>query len=447
MRKKMLSMAIATGVVASLMAPTYVAAAARTCLGKRGTIVGTNRNEGRPVELTGTRGNDVIVGLRGVDNIDARGGNDLICAGGGHDFIEGGPGNDKIKGGEGIEVILGGGGHDSIWAGPGFVEELYGGRGNDRLFGGPGTADELYGGPGDDVMNGGRGRDIVVFTESPKGVHAGLGTGEATGHGNDRMISLEAAFGTFFNDVLYGDDGANTLGGGPGDDELHGLGGDDHLRSGEGAEAGKDLLDGGEGLDTANYYLSWDPVQADLTTGQAVTNGVDTLESIENLFGSKNNDALIGNHENNVIQGFQGDDVMDGRGGTDMAVFGNSFELVIDLVEGTAVEERGSDTLENFEDIIGSPFADTIIGDDGPNAIWGGSGADTLVGAGEDDTLIGERGNDGVNGGDGNDTCDGETEVECELDPAAAFYSWDRREFDAVPARRTMEFRTNGDIK
>jgi Ca2+-binding RTX toxin-like protein len=405
----------ATALLLTLL-PVTANAAAYSCAGKTASIVGTVGSD----SLRGTRGNDVIVGLGGGDNIDARRGKDVICGRGGDDFIKGGLGNDKIKGGGGIESILGGGGRDRIRAGPGIVEEIFGGRGDDRLFGGPGVADELFGGPGDDLMNGGSGRDIVVFVESPRGVDVDLSSGEATGHGNDRMISVEAAFGTFFNDVLYGDDGANTLGGGPGDDELHGLGGDDHLRSGEGAAAGTDLLDGGEGVDTANYYLSWDPVQADLTTGQAVTNGVDTLESIENLFGSKNNDALVGNDENNVIQGFQGDDVMDGRGGTDTAVFGNSFELLIDLVEGTAVEDRGWDTLENLEDVIGSAYADTIIGDDGPNAIWGGSGADTLVGASEDDTLIGERGNDNVNGGNGTDTCDGETEIECEHDPSTA---------------------------
>ena len=135
---------------------------------------------------------------------------------------------------------------------------------------------------------------------------------------------------------------------------------------------------------------------------------------------------------------------MDGRGGTDMAMFQNSFELLIDLGEGTAVEDRGSDTLKNFEDIIGSSFADTIIGDDGRNSIWGGRGTDSLIGAGGDDVLIGERGNDSVNGAVGTDTCDAETEIDCELDPAAAFYSRDRGELDAVPARRTSELRTNG---
>lgn len=420
MRNKILSLVIVVLAGASVMVPSHATAAAPTCFGERATIVGTNRDERKLVELKGTRDDDVIVGLRGRDFIDARGGNDLICAGGGDDEITGGPGNDKIKGEGGIEYIWGGGGHDSIWGGSGPADELHGDRGNDRLFGGPGTEDLLIGGPGDDIMNGGRGQDIVLFADSPQGVQADLGTGEATGHGNDRMVSLESLHGTFFNDVLYGDDGANTLGGGPGDDELHGLGGDDRLRSGEWNPSGTDLLDGGEGLDTAWYYLSWDAVQADLTTGQAVTNGVDTLESIENLFGSKENDVLIGDDGNNVIQGSLGDDVMDGGGGTDMATFRDSFELVVDLVEGTAVEYRGSDTLENFEDIVGSAFADTIIGDDGPNSIWGGSGADSLIGAGGDDVLIGERGNDGVNGGDGTDACDGETEIDCELDPATA---------------------------
>jgi hypothetical protein len=61
------------------------ASAALRCFGKRATIVGTNRDERRPVELKGTRGNDVIIGLGGIDYIDARGGDDLICAGGGDD--------------------------------------------------------------------------------------------------------------------------------------------------------------------------------------------------------------------------------------------------------------------------------------------------------------------------------------------------------------------------
>ena len=394
---------------------TVGAEAAPTCFGKRATIVGTNRDRTKSVELRGTRGDDVIVGLRGIDSIDAGGGDDFICAGGGDDYIQGGPGADKIKGQGGIEDIWGDSGHDRIWGGGGPAEGLYGGRGNDRLFGGPGTEDYLYGGPGDDVMDGGGGQDFAMFPDSPRGVDADLGTGRVTGHGRDRLVSIENVYGSPFDDILYGDDKANTLAGGPGDDEVYGLGGDDRLRSGWG---GVDLLDGGEGLDTANYFLSWDPVHADLAAGEAVTSGVDTLVGITNVVGSKYDDTLIGNDEDNLIFGSRGDDIMDGGGGTDVAAFFDSFEMVVDLVEASATEERFSDTLVNFENIIGSAFADTIIGDEGPNAIWGGAGADNLAGAGGNDVLIGERGNDGANGGDGTDTCDAETEIDCELSPA-----------------------------
>jgi hypothetical protein len=59
---------------------------------------------------------------------------------------------------------------------------------------------------------------------------------------------------------------------------------------------------------------------------------------------------------------------MDGGGGTDEVAFIDSYEVTVDLVREPPTEERFSDTLANFETIIGSAFADTIIGDDGPNA-------------------------------------------------------------------------------
>ena len=408
--------------LAGALLPVNPAEATPKCFGKRATIVGTNRDGARSVELKGTRGDDVIVGLRGIDFIDARGGDDLICGGGGDDWIEAGAGDDKVQGQDGIDDIWGGGGHDRIWGGRGPADSLFGERGNDRLFGGPGTEDYLYGGPGDDVLDGGGGEDLALFPDSPRGIEADLRAGRAVGHGRDGFVSIETVYGSAFDDVLYGDDEANTLAGGPGDDQLYGLGGNDRLRSGWG---GDDLIDGGEGLDTANYFLSpQDAVHADLAAGEAVTSGVDTLVGITNLVGSKYDDTLIGNDDDNVIFGSRGNDTMDGGGGTDAAAFFDSYEMVVDLVEGTATEERFSETLMNFENVIGSTFADTIIGDDGPNAIWGDRGDDTLVGAAGDDTLIGERGSDDVNGGEGTDTCDGEAEVDCELDPTSAAAAW-----------------------
>jgi hypothetical protein len=57
--------AMAAAVASAIVAVPV--SAAPTCFGKRATIVGTNRDRTRPVELQGTSRNDVIVGLRGPD--------------------------------------------------------------------------------------------------------------------------------------------------------------------------------------------------------------------------------------------------------------------------------------------------------------------------------------------------------------------------------------------
>ena len=67
-----------------------------------------------------------------------------------------------------------------------------------------------------------------------------------------------------------------------------------------------------------------------------------------------------------------------------------------------------------IEGLIGSAFADTLSGDDGPNTIAGGSGADVLVGRGGSDILLGENGMDRADGGDGVDLCEAETVTACE---------------------------------
>jgi VCBS repeat-containing protein len=67
-------------------------------------------------------------------------------------------------------------------------------------------------------------------------------------------------------------------------------------------------------------------------------------------------------------------------------------------------EVFGNDTLINIENLTGSPFADTLIGDDQNNVINGGGGNDLIKGGAGDDTLIGGGGNDIISGGAGKDT-------------------------------------------
>ena len=52
------------------------------------------------------------------------------------------------------------------------------------------------------------------------------------------------------------------------------------------------------------------------------------------------------------------------------------------------------DLISGVENVVGSAFADTLIGDGGSNRLTGGDGDDLLEGGGRRDTLIGGRGDD-----------------------------------------------------
>jgi len=82
------------------------------------------------------------------------------------------------------------------------------------------------------------------------------------------------------------------------------------------------------------------------------------------------------------------------------------------------VGEAGPDQMEAIEGIIGTAFADTLIGTaaedidgeanvldgrDGDDFLNGLTGSDTLIGGDGDDTLIGDEGADSLSGGDGDD--------------------------------------------
>src|ERR1700749_4389868 len=95
-----------------------------------------------------------------------------------------------------------------------------------------------------------------------------------------------------------------------------------------------------------------------------------------------------------------------GPGNHDIA----SFATAVAGGKGTGVwaslrkhEARGDghDKLFEFEDLEGSAFRDTLIGDGRPNQIDGGPGNDTLIGGGGHDTLDGGQGTDGCRGAPG----------------------------------------------
>ncbi len=115
---------------------------------------------------------------------------------------------------------------------------------------------------------------------------------------------------------IFGTAGVDTLTGTSGADRIVGYAGDDTLTGG----AGDDTIEGGLGQDTASYMDTTTGVRVSLsvTGGQnTLAAGIDTLMSIENVFGGRGNDVLIGNSEDNVLVGGQGNDTLIGGGGLD----------------------------------------------------------------------------------------------------------------------------------
>ncbi|RZJ43525.1 MAG: hypothetical protein EON86_05055, partial [Brevundimonas sp.] len=204
-------------------------------------------------------------------------------------------------------------------------------------------------------------------------------------------------------DTLEGTAGNDTLIGGSGDNTLSGGDGDDILIGGPGA----DRMDGGDGTDTADFTNAGAGVFVTLagTIGIVGESDGDRYFNIENVTGSAYNDVLIGNGGDNVliggegddtVIGFDGDNTLDGGEGADMVEYANSASgVTVNLATGVAVHGGGTDTLISIESVVGSDFADELIGNDANNYIRAFAG---------DDLIDGAMGNDTMDGGLGDDT-------------------------------------------
>ncbi|MFS8182217.1 M10 family metallopeptidase C-terminal domain-containing protein [Pseudovibrio denitrificans] len=238
--------------------------------------------------LEGEADNDTLNGGAGDDVVNAGDGNDKITLDEGNDIIRGGEGEDRLivsgsKGaridlnasgaqqtGYGLDVISGienisggdgddhltgndlrnefhGGNGDDVLIGAGGNDYLQGGDGNDTLLGGLGN-DNLIGGAGDDIVNGGDGSDLITLGSGTDIIDGGDGRDtlrydgsesitvnlsrtdfQSTGIGQLKVSNVEVVEGGSGDDVLIGDEVANTLRGGSGADTLQGGGGRDYI--------------------------------------------------------------------------------------------------------------------------------------------------------------------------------------------------------------------------
>ena len=421
------------------------------------TIFGFDGND----TLDGNDGNDNLQGGNGNDSILGGNGVDFVVGGLGIDFLDGGAGLDVVlfeglpagvnvnlatgiasNNGEGqVETVINFENiHGSFFgdiiqlsATSGYV---FARAGNDSVTGGIGN-DNFYGGSGNDTLNGGAGFDNASYFDDgfdgggagPQGVVVNLSTGTATDNwGNtDTLISIENVQGSALADNITGDAANNTLNGDAGADSIFGAGGRDFITGG----AGNDTLNGGVVTDLVNFSdlntVSYSGATAGVTvnmsgiTGSGSTGsgtatgdasvGTDILSNFNFIQGSAFNDTITGSTASwfEQIEGGAGNDSLDG--GAIAGTTGNRVTyqnttgagVVVDFIAGTAVGQAGSnagsDTLVNFDQAIGSNFADTLLGSnrtDRGEFFEGRDGNDSIDGRGGFDTIRYDNASGGV---------------------------------------------------
>jgi len=212
---------------------------------------------------------------------------------------------------------------------------------------------------------------------------------------------LAKIVGTDGDDVLHGTSGRDVIWGGKGDDTIYGSLGNDLLCGGPGA----DLVHGGRGNDDADGGAGdYDRVIGDLGDDHVLGGA----GSHDEAAGSLGIDIVNGGPGNfDLVRGDYGWDRMSGGAGRgDIASFatavagGKGSGVWVSLKKHRAYGD-GHDKLFSFEDLEGSAFRDTLIGDKGNNLIDGGPGDDKIFGAGGVDTIAGGQGKDGCSGAKG----------------------------------------------
>ena len=137
----------------------------------------------------------------------------------------------------------------------------------------------------------------------------------------------------------------------------------------------------------------------DVLTGNGGRNTISGLAGHDFIRGLGGNDALRGNAGGDLLDGGAGNDGLDGGAGLDLAFFGGSNAVVVDLSGAADTARRGGETdrLAHIEGAIGSSAADSFKGDGGRNFFQGGAGRDSYtLGGGRDVVDIDVAGHSGL---------------------------------------------------
>jgi serralysin len=305
---------------------------------------------------------------------------------------------------------------------------LSGNSGNNIIIGNAAN-NIIYGGAGIDTMIGGAGNDTYVVdnandvvtekvSEGIDLVQIAIATaGGAYVLGNNienAALTNTVAFnltGNAQNNVLTGNAANNILDGGEGADVMNGgAGNDTYIVDNVG-----DVISDSAGIDTARASISY-------TLGLGLEN-LTLLGAATDGTGNALANTVIGNDNNNTLDGAAGVDTLRGGRGddryiVDLTATNTLQDTVTELLnEGTdTVQLRGGNAalatvstvavgnhLENLDasatgqvrlNLTGNSLANELTGNAANNTLNGGAGNDILIGGGGFDTLIGGVGAD-----------------------------------------------------
>ncbi|MBI0534966.1 calcium-binding protein [Roseomonas sp. KE2513] len=384
-------------------------------------------------QVIGTAGDDAMIGTNAAYSY--------------YDVVfRGGAGNDTINGFNSIfnrvdygsatsavtvdlqaqTAIDGQGGTDRLV----LVRNVAGSNFNDTLNGS--DFDDIFrvGSLGQHSVDGRGGQNTIAFTGT-EAVTIDLGTtvygsgyagSLAKVAGADFLYNMTGAIGGAGGDTILGTPTDDLLSGGPGNNLINGRGGADTYRAGSYSAQAPDMgaiIDLGDGVNGIATN-AW--------------GGTDTLQSIENAWGTQFADTITGAVSGgySFIRGEGGNDILRAptAGTLIFADYLDSLAAVtvrIDL--GLTLDDgwlNGQDTLINIAHARGSVFADLMLGNDlsnilmaeggndlvyglgGNDLVYGGDGNDTVAAGVGDDTVVGGTGDELIFGEDGNDTLYGE---------------------------------------
>ena len=331
-------------------------------------------------------------------------------------------------------------------------DDVIQGKSNHNLF---------IGGKGDDVFHGRYGKNAYIY-------HKGDGNDTIHDNGNESTIYFEdirrdevefsnqggrglniKVKGTqdsinikqyyIYNDILLkfsdktvlsGKNISLTVAGDDGDNDLYGYIGNDVLEGG----TGNDILIGNEGVDTyvfgrgdgkdviyaldadygrfniddkGNYNIPYYYNQQNVKGTDIIKfkEGISKNDLIFERAGANGYDLLVkikDTDDSITVKDMFSDDVSS-RGIDKIEFADGSFMDIEDIHKSTPIITNQY----NQQQIYGSMYSDTIIGDERNNSIQGKDGNDVIHGYEGEDKLYGDAGNDTLIGGKGNDYLDG----------------------------------------